>query len=172
MMKKITLTHLLVFIFCSSFAVSFKKYSIDYLKKNQTTLQLSDQDIIDLQLVEEKLDDYSNVTRLWFQQKANGIEMRNGFVSVHIKNGKVVNANNSGVFDLKKKMNASISPKVDVQSAISKALIFNGEKNNIQLVQKGKFNKDFNSYVFEPISGISDYEIQAQLYYSNKNKWS
>jgi extracellular elastinolytic metalloproteinase len=166
MMKKITLTHLLVFIFCSSFAVSFKKYSIDYLKKNQTTLQLSDQDIIDLQLVEEKLDDYSNVTRLWFQQKANGIEMRNGFVSVHIKNGKVVNANNSGVFDLKKKMNTSISPKVDVQSAISKALIFNGEKNNIQLVQKGKFNKDFNSYVFEPISGISDYEIQAQLYYS------
>ncbi|MEZ5054689.1 MAG: hypothetical protein R2807_08040 [Chitinophagales bacterium] len=124
MIKNITLTVLLAMLFLgNSVAASLKKFSIDYLKNNQQALSLSEQDIQDLKLVEERLDDYSNIHRLWFQQAANGIELRNGMVSVHIKDGKVVNANSSGVLNLKQKTAAITSPTVDVKNAIQKIFI-------------------------------------------------
>ncbi|MEZ5054690.1 MAG: M36 family metallopeptidase [Chitinophagales bacterium] len=46
-----------------------------------------------------------------------------------------------------------------------KSLLYNGEQAAITLFQKGKFNKEYNSYAFEPIAGITEYDINAQLFY-------
>ncbi|MCB0508607.1 MAG: M36 family metallopeptidase, partial [Bacteroidetes bacterium] len=165
MTKKFTLSISLLFIVFSSFAISMKNFSLNYIKEHQTAIKVSNQDIADLELADERFDTYSKIHRLWFQQKANGIIFRNGLVSVQIKDGKVVSTTNSGIYDLKEKTKSMIEPSIDVKSAISKALIFNNESAAITLTQKGRFNKEYKSYTFEPIAGITNYDIQAQLFY-------
>ena len=92
MIKRITLTGMLaVFMFCS-FAKEYKQAAIDYLKKSKKELNLSDQDIADLVLVEDAFDADSKINRVWLQQTANGIPLKNGYISVLFKDGKVVNS--------------------------------------------------------------------------------
>jgi Zn-dependent metalloprotease len=104
MIKKITLTGMLAVLMFCSFAKGFKQEAISYLQKNKAELKLSDQDIADLVVVEDVLDDYTNINRVWLQQTANGIRLKNGYISVLFKDGKVVNTTNSGVYDLKKQI--------------------------------------------------------------------
>jgi Zn-dependent metalloprotease len=109
MIKKITLTGMLAVLMFCSFAKGFKQEAISYLQKNKAELKLSDQDIADLVVVEDVLDDYTNINRVWLQQTAKGLPLKNGLISVHIKDGKVVNSTNSGVYDLNKQV-ATVNP--------------------------------------------------------------
>ena len=67
MIKKITLTGMLAVLMFCSFAKGFKQEAISYLQKNKAELKLSDQDIADLVVVEDVLDDYTNINRVWLQ---------------------------------------------------------------------------------------------------------
>ena len=104
MTKKITLFSILFVFVLSTFAKEFKNDALDYFKKSQNELKLSKQDVVDLIVIEDNYDDYSKINRVWFQQTAFGLPLKNAIVSVHFKDGKVVNSNNSGVFDLKKQL--------------------------------------------------------------------
>lgn len=97
MIKKITLTTLLVISMLFVFAVSKQKVAVDYLSKNQKELNISSQDIKDLIVLTDYYDEFSNVNRVWFQQTAYGLPLKSGMVAVHIINGKVINYTNSGL---------------------------------------------------------------------------
>ncbi len=126
MIKRITLTGMLaVFMFCNSFAKEYKQAALDYLKKSKTELNLSDQDIADLVLVEDAFDADSKINRVWLQQTANNIPLKNGYISVLFKDGKVVNSTNSGVYDLKKQQK-SVS-----QSALVLQMTINSESASL-----------------------------------------
>jgi hypothetical protein len=75
MIKKITLTTLLVISMLFVFAVSKQKVAVDYLSKNQKELNISSQDIKDLIVLTDYYDEFSNVNRVWFQQTAYGLPL-------------------------------------------------------------------------------------------------
>lgn len=138
MIKRITLTGMLVLVMCVTFAKEYKQAALDYLKKSQKELSLSDQDIADLILLSDSYDDYSNINRVWLQQTAFGIPLKSGMVSVHFMNGKVVNSNNSGVYDLKKQV-SSVIPGISAKDAVVRAASYVGVTNigAIELAGKG-----------------------------------
>jgi Zn-dependent metalloprotease len=101
MIRKITLTGImLAFVLCS-FAKEYKKDALAYLQKNQTEIKLTSQDIAGLTVLTDYYDDFSQINRVWFQQNLNGIPLKNAQIGMHFKDGKLVHYTNSGVYDLK-----------------------------------------------------------------------
>ncbi len=162
MIKRITLTGMLaVFMFCS-FAKEYKQAALDYLKKSKTELNLSDQDIADLVLVEDAFDADSKINRVWLQQTANGIPLKNGYISVLFKDGKVVNSTNSGVYDLKKQQK-SVTPTLSVTDAINKSASLLGISNIGSIVKNSNTDKKKNAYVFNPIANLTNEDVLVCL---------
>ncbi len=161
MIKKITLTTLLVISMLFVFAVSKQKVAVDYLSKNQKELNISSQDIKDLIVLTDYYDEFSNVNRVWFQQTAYGLPLKSGMVAVHIINGKVINYTNSGVFDLKKQAPTPIA-KISAKDAVARAASYVDITTfgKIELQQK---DKNPNLYTFKPVEGWSNDEITAEL---------
>jgi hypothetical protein len=162
MIKKITLTGMLAVLMFCSFAKGFKQEAISYLQKNKAELKLSDQDIADLVVVEDVLDDYTNINRVWLQQTAKGLPLINGLISVHIKDGKVVNSTNSGVFDLNKQV-ATSNPSLSAATAVARAASYTDAKNIGTISLQEKVDKKNQLYIFKPVTGLSNIEIHAQL---------
>jgi len=162
MIKKITLTGMLAVLMFCSFAKGFKQEAISYLQKNKAELKLSDQDIADLVVVEHVLDDYTNINRVWLQQTANGIRLKNGYISVLFKDGKVVNTTNSGVYDLKKQIK-DFTPKLSVVEAINKSALLSGVSKIGSIVKNKNTDKKNNAYVFNPIENLTNDEVLVNL---------
>jgi Zn-dependent metalloprotease len=162
MIKKITLTGMLAVLMFCSFAKGFKQEAISYLQKNKAELKLSDQDIADLVVVEDVLDDYTNINRVWLQQTAKGLPLKNGLISVHIKDGKVVNSTNSGVYDLNKQV-ATSNPSLSAATAVARAASYTDAKNIGAISLQEKVDKKNQLYIFKPVTGLSNIEIHAQL---------
>jgi len=161
MAKNFTLAALLVAFFTMSFAREYKADALAYLQKNKTELRLSDQDVADLVLVSEHYDDHSKINRVWLQQTVNGIPLKNGFIGVHIKDGKVVYATNSGVFELKKQV-GDVKALLDARAAVLKSA---GYVNvpGVSIPKHKAFDKAKGEYQFAPVEGLSRHEITAKL---------
>ncbi|HQO90430.1 MAG TPA: hypothetical protein PKX72_10965, partial [Chitinophagales bacterium] len=161
MAKNFTLATFLVVFFTMSFARDYKADALTYLQKHKTELRLSDQDVADLVLVSEHYDDHSKINRVWLQQTVNGIPLKNGLVGVHIKDGKVVYATNSGVFELKKQV-GDVKALLDARAAVLKSA---GYVNvpGVSIPKHKAFDKAKGEYQFAPVEGLSKYEITAML---------
>ncbi|MBK9794758.1 MAG: M36 family metallopeptidase [Sphingobacteriales bacterium] len=138
--------------------------ALKYINDHKKELKLSDQDAKDLVFDQDLFDDFSNTNRVWFQQTYNGLELNNGYVAIHIKDGKVVYTTNSGVYDLKNQVSQS-APVVRAEDAIANAARLLNYSNALSLKQIGKDKKDIKSYSFEKIAELSKSEINAKLLY-------
>jgi extracellular elastinolytic metalloproteinase len=161
-MKKVYGLLAALVIVSSSFAFDATSTALQYLKKNKTQLNLSDRDITDLQLMSSDFDDYSSIYRVWFQQSFNGIPLKNGQIGVHIKDGAVVNATNSGVFELSKQL-SSVAPAIDAATALTKAASFVNTNNAALSVSKGSYDKKTATYTFPAIEGFTKHDMYVKL---------
>ncbi|HNF50180.1 MAG TPA: M36 family metallopeptidase, partial [Chitinophagales bacterium] len=148
-----------------AFAKEHKQAAIDFLQKNLTETKLTSQDIKDLILLDDSYDDFSHINRVWLQQTAYGIPLKNGMLSVHFMNGKVVNYTNNGIQDLKNKI-SSVTPSITAENAVRFAAAHVGVPSIGKIKLQEKVNKKENLYIFKPIDGLTNLEVHAQLLFT------
>ncbi len=114
MIKRITLTPMLVSLVFCLFAGSVKNDAIKYIQSQKSEFALSDNDIANLRVSDEYADVTTGITHIWFQQCVNGIGLKNSSIALHYKDGKLIHNTSNGVMDLATKVNtvdASLKPE-------------------------------------------------------------
>ena len=92
--------------------------ALDHLKKNQKTLQLSNDDIADVVLSSQSVSKNNGLKHFYIQQRYQGIDIYGAISNVHVaKDGQLVNLGNRFQKDLDKKVKAK-QPKLDAQAAV------------------------------------------------------
>ncbi|MBK6274728.1 MAG: M36 family metallopeptidase [Saprospirales bacterium] len=162
MRKNITLTLMLVVISLLSYSKDYKDIAIKFIKENKTNLQLSDQDIKDLVVAKQYHDDFTGFDRVIFQQSVNGLNFKNGYIGIHLKDGVVFNSTTNGVFDLKKQI-PTTSPSIAAKIALSKAYsaVY---PNEAKTVGQSRYNAEEKAYIFGNENDLDNYaEVRLMI---------
>ena len=153
MIKKFTLTSMLVLtVFCLS-AFDYKADAIKYLKQNEKQYALSDKDIADFRVTDQYTDETTGLTHIWFQQTVNGIGYKSSSTAVHFnKDNKVVYATSTGQVDIASKVNTTTS-SLTPEDAIKKVAQY------MNVTDFGAFSvntkKSKNDFIFNPIENLT-----------------
>ncbi|MFC4741045.1 T9SS-dependent M36 family metallopeptidase [Flavobacterium ponti] len=128
---------LLLFLFTISLGFSQEPIAKiqEYLTKNKTKFELTNQDISDWTIESKTNSDATKIDNYFIKQRHQGIEVFQSNSNVWIKNGEVINALLAFVPNLSQKVNA-ISPSVTVLDALSNARqLVNDNSVNSQIIE-------------------------------------
>lgn len=146
--------------------ITYGKIIADYLKLNQSTLKLTDQDLANWYLSDLTFNQKYGTAYAYVQQTVNGVKIFNAVSSVCIREGKVVSfakrlyPNASGISN-------TIRPGISQFVAIQKA----SQHLGLTLLSDPKLissDKSVNKYTFSP-GGISRDNIKVELVLESVN---
>ena len=113
---------LLLFLFTISMGFSQEPIAKiqEYLTKNKTKLELTNQDISDWTIESKTNSEATKIDNYFLKQRHQGIEVFQSNSNVWVKNGEVINMHNAFVPNLAHKVNTS-TPSISLLDALSKA---------------------------------------------------
>lgn len=142
-----------------------KSHAVQHLEKNLVKLGLQATDISEIEVTDNYVDKRTGITHMYLRQNYQGVPVRQGVGSIHIKeNGEVFYATNKYVANLAEKVtntSANISKKQAIQSAASQLNLTLTEPLN--LLENHEKSKE-HQVMFNPV-GISRYDIPVREYY-------
>ena len=164
--KVVLSAFLTIFYLQIAWSQSNENLALQYLQKQAVDWNLNATDFSELVLKDQFQTRHNGVWHLYFQQKHQGIEIRNALLNVAISNNKVVYAGNRLVGQITEKVNTTL-PVLNASTAVLVAADLMKIEVSENLQVKEQIGKTIT--IFEK-GTISQKDIRAELaYFLNEN---